>query len=131
MGPADRTVFAGLVYRAIAFACATICRRPLGRDVPLRWLFVFLVAISSYGILGLLAALIWLPMDFLVSTVAPQLPDEAPAIAAWLNPVLNYIHTWMRTWLHLVAALLMVVFTVAFTRSLWRRWPRIAGALST
>src|SRR2546430_2118261 len=80
-----------------------------GRNVPLRWLFVFLAAISSYGILGLLAALIWLPMDFLVSTVAPQLPDEAPAIAAWLNPVLNYIHTWMRTWLHLVAVLLMVV----------------------
>ena len=119
-------LFAGLWLIALApflYPFYVAVRR--GKSVSRRWLFVVAATCMTYGLIMLLVTAVWLPLEFLVTKVAPQLKIDAPQIASWFNPALDFVYTWF----HYVPLLLLFVLAFFNTRWLWKRWHKIAGVL--
>lgn len=91
-----------------------------GATMPSRWLFVLLVATSSYGVYFLLSGLAAVLFNLIDSWLSPQ--TNSGTFTAAESLLISYGYAAAIG----VAALLSIVFSIAITRVLRRGWPAIA-----
>jgi len=108
----------------IFWPVAVALRRP---TLPRRGLFVFVVAALCHGTLGLLAALIVLPVSALLVYVVPQV-EAAGAHSG--GPIASIARLVAEYW-WIAYGPVLVVLAVTMTRWLAARWTRIVSAMAS